>query len=129
MIQALIELWEADSLRATTAPPRPFDKSAAFCAAAKLIEDGCLSKAMSYLSTLGLDDLEFGPIKAQLQRKHPQHGRGWVVDLRDAPRVRLGSPAAVLKNLRRRAGTSVGGGGSEYLIRLVRGMVAASVRE
>ena len=94
----------------------------------KLIEDGCLSKAMCYLGSLGLGDLELGPIKAQLRRLHPQHRRAWGVDLRYAPRAHLGSPAAVLKNLRRRAGTGVDSGRNWRLIRLVRGIVPDSVR-
>ena len=67
-MQAPIAQRENDSLRAATAPPRPFDKPATARVAVKLIKDGCLSKAMCYLRTLGLGDHEIVPIKPQLRR-------------------------------------------------------------
>jgi hypothetical protein len=128
-MHALLDSWKHDASRAAARPYRPLDASASVRLAVRLIEQGCLSKAMTYLSSRGLGDLGLPEIAAQLKAKHPQERQPWEVDLRDAPRVELGSARDVLKSLKRRAGTGPDNSRNEYLLRIVRGVVSPVVRE
>jgi hypothetical protein len=101
--------------------------------AVRLINDGCLSKAMAYLGENGLGDMSLPEIKEQLRRKHPQERRAeWDAALiNDTERMELGDASGArdaLKNLKRNAGTGPNRFRNEYLLRLVRGEVTTELR-
>ena len=52
-MHALLDSWKRDVSQAAARPYRPLDASASVRLAVRLIEQGCLSKAMTYLSSRG----------------------------------------------------------------------------
>ena len=128
----LVVLWTRDRLMSDVRRGRPLDRTASVRLAVKLIEDGCLSKAMVHLGENGLGDLKIPEIKAQLERKHPQHRREWdAAGIAETPRLILlaGSERTALKNLARNAGVGADRFRAEYLLRLVRGEIDSVTKE
>jgi len=108
---------------------RDLDKAASIRLAVKLIEDGCLSKAMAHLGEHGLGDLGIPQIQAQLQKKHPQERKDWEKGgIEEMPRMELGDAKKALINICRNAGVGADRFRAEYLLRLVRGEMDGAVR-
>ena len=92
-MRELVELWTIDRAAAGAhARTCTRDRAAAVREAVRLINDGCLSKAMAYLGENGLGDMSLPEIKEQLRRKHPQERRAeWDAALiNDTVRMELG---------------------------------------
>jgi len=84
---------------------------------------------MPYLEGSGLGDLQLWEIHQQLRRKHPQDRIEWPAGLvQRSPRLQLSDARNVLKVRARNAGCGADRFRNEYLIRLVRGEMAGSVR-
>ena len=84
---------------------------------------------MPYLEGSGLGDLQLREIRQQLRRKHPQDRIEWPAGLvQRSPRLQLPDARNDLKALAQNAGCGADRFRNEYLIRLVRGEMADSVR-
>jgi len=84
---------------------------------------------MPHLEGSGLGDLQLREMRQQLRRKHPQDRIEWPAGLvQRSPRLQLSGARNVLKALARNAGCGADRFRNEYLIRLVRGEMADSVR-
>jgi hypothetical protein len=129
-MRALVALWRADVAAALAeAPHPPPDTLASVKLAVKLIEDGCVAKAMPYLEGSGLGDLELDPIKAQLRAKHPQERADWPkARVSSGPRIGLSRVRDALKDLKRNAGCGIDRFRNEFLLRLVRGEMHPAAR-
>ena len=129
-MRVLVALWRADVATALArSGSRPLNTEASVRHAVRLIEDMCVAKAMPYLEGSGLGDLQLREIRQQLRRKHPQDRIEWPAGLvQRSPRLKLSDARNVLKALARNAGCGADRFRNEYLIRLVRGEMADSVR-
>jgi len=112
-MRELVELWAIDRAAAgAAARPCTRDRAAAVREAVRLINDGCLSKAMAYLGENGLGDMSLPEIKEQLRRKHPQERVAeWdAAAVNGMERMELGDASGArdaLKNLKRNAGAAL----------------------
>ena len=127
-LDVLMNLWQQDRRRAET-NIRPMNDSSRVKMAVKLIEEGCVTKALSHIGGEGLGDLSLHAIQGQLAAKSPQEREDWASPVTTStPRFDTPDVRKYYKNLRRRAGVGADGFRNEYLLRLIRGQVGEATR-